>query len=164
MGYYIRLLSPSNALPPPFERLERSLASFDSVSLVFENGDDGGGWKQLLLAHADDEPIALVARHMVRPGELGEAEIDEFLESIADCKPASAVAWLQAYLPRVKRIYAFQILSGADIDDGWAAIYAIRDAIFQELGGIMQADGEGFSDEEGFHILWQFPDTVKGPW
>jgi hypothetical protein len=28
----------------------------------------------------------------------------------------------------------------------------------------MQADGEGFTNEEGYHILWQFHDGVTGEW
>ena len=28
----------------------------------------------------------------------------------------------------------------------------------------MQADGEGFTNEEGYHIVWQFSDSVSGPW
>ena len=27
-----------------------------------------------------------------------------------------------------------------------------------------QADGEGFTNEEGYHIVWQFSDSVSGPW
>jgi hypothetical protein len=43
-------------------------------------------------------------------------------------------------------------------------MYAVRGAIQESAGGIVQADGEGFSNEEGFHVLWQFSDGVKGPW
>ena len=31
-------------------------------------------------------------------------------------------------------------------------------------GAVIQADGEGFTNEEGFHIVWQFSDSVSGPW
>ena len=27
----------------------------------------------------------------------------------------------------------------------------------------MQADGEGFTNEDGYHILWQFGEEVEGP-
>ena len=162
MGYYIRLLSPSDALPP-YRQLRDSLSPFDSVALAVEDGDEAD-WKQLLVAHADETPIASIERNVVRGGELGAEEIAEFLEEIEDCKPASAVAWLRDHLAKTKCIYAFRILSGTEKDDGWSAVYAVRGAIQEAAGGIMQADGEGFSNEEGFHILWQFSDTVKGPW
>jgi hypothetical protein len=162
MGYYIRLLSPSDATPA-YQQLKESLSSFESVSLMVEDGDEQD-WKQLLLAHADETPITTIERNVVRSGEVGAEEIAEFLEEIEDCRPASAVAWLRDYFAEVKCIYAFQILSGTEKDDGWSAVYAIRGAIQEVAGGIMQADSEGFSNEEGFHILWQFSDTAKGPW
>ena len=28
----------------------------------------------------------------------------------------------------------------------------------------MQADHEGFTNEAGFHILWQFADSAEGEW
>jgi hypothetical protein len=61
-------------------------------------------------------------------------------------------------------IYSFQHLSGIGIDNGAAALAAIREAIWARGDAIIQADGEGFSNEDGDHILWQFSDRVSGPW
>jgi len=162
MGYYIRLFSPSDALPP-FKQLRAAVASFGSISLTVEKGDPGD-WEQLLLAHADETPIAAIERNLVRPGELGATEIGEFLDELEAYKPTSAVTWLRKYLASVKCTYAVQILPGTEKNNGWLAVYAVRDAIRETAGGIIQADGEGFSNEEGFHILWQFADAVNGPW
>jgi hypothetical protein len=162
MGYYIRILSPA-AKVPSLARMTASLAQAGSFALAVED-KDGKNWTQLLLAHTDHTPIAEIERNIVRRGELGAEEVEQFLDEIADCKPPSAVEWLRAYLPKVKTIYAFQVLSGADQNGGWSALYAVRDAIRESAGGIMQSDGEGFSNEEGFHILWQFSMGAKGPW
>jgi hypothetical protein len=162
MGYYIRLLSPSESVPD-LASLRASVATNPDISLSLEAGNDSE-WSQLLLTHDDDTPIASIERNVVQHGELGEEEIEEFLADIEDCRPASAVEWLQEYLPTVKNIYAFQILSGTGKGEGWAALYAVRDAIKDDAGGIMQADGEGFSNEEGLHILWQFSKSAKGSW
>ena len=118
----------------------------------------------MLVAHADETPIASIERNVVRPGELGADEVAEFLDEIEGCKPDSAANWLRDYLAGVQYIYALQILSGAEMDDGWSAICAVRDAIRGVVGGISQADGEGFSNEDGYHILWQFSDAVEGLW
>jgi hypothetical protein len=47
---------------------------------------------------------------------------------------------------------------------GYYILGAVKDSIFKQAGGILQADIEGFSNEAGYHILWQFEDSVKGPW
>jgi hypothetical protein len=71
---------------------------------------------------------------------------------------------LQHYLPGVKVIYAFQLLSGTDFEDGWAPLHRLYNAVWDHAGGILQSDGEGFSDENGFTILWQFSSSVTGKW
>jgi hypothetical protein len=39
-----------------------------------------------------------------------------------------------------------------------------QDQALARTGGIFQADGEGFSNEDGYHAVWQFSDRVSGPW
>jgi len=36
--------------------------------------------------------------------------------------------------------------------------------VWTSAPSILQADGEGFSNEAGYCILWQFSDSVRGPW
>ncbi|HEY9139295.1 MAG TPA: hypothetical protein VIN93_00290 [Bryobacteraceae bacterium] len=98
------------------------------------------------------------------PGELGAEELQEFIDEVAIHSPQSAATWLQSYLPSVKVIYAFQLLNGTDVNDGWTPLHRVYDAVWDYTGGIRQADGEGFSNEQGYTILWQFSDTVQGTW
>jgi hypothetical protein len=163
MGYYVRVLSPLDDVPPLNVLAEALEEIAPSVKLAIEGGD-AEEWEQLLLAQSDDTLMALIERNPVRPGELGAIEVAEFLDEIADAKPASAVRWLREYLPGVRCIYSFQVLNGTKTMEDWAALHAVRTAVQESVGGIMQADGEGFSNEEGCHILWQFRDDVKGPW
>jgi hypothetical protein len=163
MGHYIRILSPLDDVPP-FSALADALEdAAPAAKLTIEEGDVDD-WNQLLLAQSDDTAMACIERNPVRQGELGAAEVAEFLESVADAKPASAARWLQEYLPGVRCIYAFQVLNGTKSEEDWSALHTVRTAVQESVGGIMQADGEGFSNEEGCHILWQFHDDVKGPW
>ena len=41
---------------------------------------------------------------------------------------------------------------------------AIRELVAHFAFAATNADHEGFSNEEGFHILWQFSNSVKGTW
>jgi hypothetical protein len=56
------------------------------------------------------------------------------------------------------------LLLGTEVGDGWNAVHAIQGAIWTKSGGILQADAEGFTNEDGYHILWQFSDGAKGQW
>jgi hypothetical protein len=162
MGYYIRVLA-TDANPIAQDELRACLPEAPSCELVAEQ-KNGQEWAQLVLRHSEGKEIAIVERNLVSPGELGDEELQEFIEEIKGEKPASAARWLEEYLPHVKVIYAFQILGGADVNDGWEAVHALQAFIWNKRGGILQSDGEGFSNEDGYCILWQFSEDVSGTW
>lgn len=158
MGYYIRILG-KNAGNISLRELQASA----SPALI--EGDAGGdAWQQLVLKHGSGQEIAVIEKNLVVEGELGSEELQEFLQEVPLHRPESAAAWLQEYLPTVKVIYAFQLLSGTDVDDGWTLLHRVYGKVWNLAGGILQADGEGFSDEDGFTVLWQFADRAKGAW
>lgn len=64
----------------------------------------------------------------------------------------------------VKVIYAFQLLNASFDDNNFEVIGNIKTKIWNKTKGILQADNEGFSNEDGYHILWQFSDNVTGDW
>lgn len=121
-------------------------------------------WNVLLLAGLDEVEVALIERNPVSDGSVGQDEVADFLEDLRDCKPNSGVQWLEDYLDSVKTVYAFQHLQGAEMVEGGNALHALRSALWERGDAIIQADGEGFTNEEGFHIVWQFSDSVSGPW
>lgn len=163
MGYYTRVLSKRSDCPP-LEVLVNALRAAHTEAVLSVEDGTPDEWGSLLLAHADGREIAVVERNLVTDGSLGAAEVAELVEEIQDCKPASAVPWLTAFLRSVRAIYAFQHLSGTDTNQGDAALRSVSDAIWSRGDAILQADGEGFSNEQGYHILWQFSDRVSGPW
>jgi hypothetical protein len=162
MGYYIRVLATSDK-HIPYDKLRASVtAKHPAATLSLETGSKTA-WEQLLLQHPDSTPIALVERNCV-DDELGAEEIEEFRDELADCKPKAAREWLLDYFSRVRVIYAFQLVGGTEREQRWEILGSLKNAIWREAAGIIQADGEGFTDEEGYHILWQFSDSVKGNW
>lgn len=169
MGYRMRVFSQS----------DRPIRASDLQSLIDAEGIDARimteepdtSWTVAELVHADAQvhedqgAIAVIEREPVLPGSLAEGEIQEFCEDLVlASSPSSAVAWIKSYLPKTKTTYCFQILNGTYWGRGWDAVHAAFHGLHQELGGIVQADGEGFSNEDGFHITWDFSDDVEGPW
>jgi hypothetical protein len=161
MGYYVRVLSTSSECVL-FADLVDSLAASDML-LTIEDGEPQL-WNQLLLSHTDGVNIASIERNEVSEGTAGEEELDEFRDELEDALPKSSAEWLLDYFDRVRCIYAFQILSGTDRTGGWEAVDTIKTKIWNHAPGILQADSEGFSNESGFHILWQFEDKPTGLW
>ena len=118
----------------------------------------------MLLTDNDEVEVAVLERHLVSPGSIGEDEIADLVEDTVEALPVSGVAWLHEYLATVKTVYILRHLQGADTIEGGDALHALRSALWERGEAILQADGEGFTNEEGFHIVWQFDDSVSGPW
>jgi len=163
MPYYTRVLSKDEAFPPFDELAQLIRDTHPGYKLALESGDEEE-WETLLLVGNDEVEVAVIERNPVSNGSTGQDEIADFLEEIQDCKPTTGAEWLAEYLPEVKTVYAFQHLQGAEIEEGGNALHALRSALWERGDAIIQADGEGFTNEEGFHILWQFSDSVSGPW
>jgi hypothetical protein len=159
LGYYIRVLGKT-LTSISLEELQK--AAHPAVLDLSEGGSDD--WQELILKHRSGTEIAIIEKNPVVEGALGVDELQEFLDEVPHYKPDSAAAWLRQYLPAVKCIYAFQLLSGTDVDDGWTRLHGAYNTVWNHAGGILQADGEGFSNEDGYTILWQFGETVSGMW
>lgn len=164
MGYHIRILGTQDADIHLDELLENLKADGLTAKLAFAEGDTPDRWTLLEVANDKDDALAQIERNPIVEGELGQQELDEFREEVEDCEPASAAQWLTNFFDQVKVIYAFQMLNAAFEDDNFNVVNSIRAKIWNRTGGIFQADAEGFSNEEGYHVLWQFSDNVSGEW
>ncbi len=163
MPYRIRVLGVKDSVVP-LEDLNAALQKKNiKAKLEIEESKDEK-WTQLIAKHEDDMEIVQIERDSVNEGALAGEELNEYLDEMMDYEPHSAAVWLAEYLKKVKVIYAMQILDGSEVSDGWSVIHCLQSAIWKHVGGILQADLEGFSNEDGFHILWQFSDNAHGSW
>jgi hypothetical protein len=160
MPYHVRILSP-----------RREAVAFDALSTTVArlgcglSGDRAkSDWSEIEVTNASGEALFVIERSEVLAGSLAQEEIAEFRKDIRECLPKSGSRWLGDYLPSVRTIYTFQLLGALDHGNGWAAFGSVKDAVWNAAGGVIHADGEGFSNDEGYHILWQFSETVSGEW
>lgn len=163
MAYYTRVLSKQEGFPSAEELAQFIAAEHPDYTLAVEDGNESE-WDSLLLAGKDGVEVAVVERNPVFDGSVGQDEIADFIEDLQDCRPESGVEWLVKYLDEVKTIYAFQHLQGSETEDGSNALHGLRSHLWERGEAILQADGEGFTNEEGYNIVWQFSDSVSGPW
>jgi hypothetical protein len=164
MPYYIRVLGTKD----PDIQIKELLTSLANDGLTakfaFEPNERPDNWTMLDITNNQGDPLAQIERNPVIDGELGKEELDEFREIVLDFKPISAANRLTKFFDKVKVIYAFQLLNASFNNDNAEIISSIKNEIWRRTVGIIQADDEGFSNEEGYHILWQFSDNVSGQW
>lgn len=163
MPYYIRVLAETEQRISLHRLRERLQGAGLEAALVVEEGTENE-WDSLLLSHADGSEIAVIERNPVLVGTVGGEELREFIAAMETARPRTAANWLREYLPKVKVIYAFQLLDGTDKNSGFEAVWNIQNALWNILGGIFQSDGEGFSNPEGYQIIWEFSERASGLW
>ncbi len=164
MAYFIRVLGTQDPDIHMDQLMEALVAEGMAANFAFDEGEDPAKWTVMDILNEEGDHLAQLERNPVKPGELGQEELDEFREYILEDKPVSAVTWLTSYFDKVKVIYAIQMLDAAFMEGNYEIVTNIKTTLWNLAGGILQADDEGFSNEDGYHILWQFDDDVTGDW
>jgi len=161
---WLCLLTPSAQTVPASELATRLAARTGSARLCIEAGKDAQ-WDELLLTHADWRGIARVERLAVADDTPGARALYAAAATLAGARPAAGADWVWNYVAKVKTIYAFRVLPAADEGDGWEAIAAVRNALWSRLDGILQAEGQGFTNESGCQVVWQpTPHAAGSSW
>jgi hypothetical protein len=156
MGYYIRVLSQS-AKPVTLAAVEAVVAKTGLGVRLEDIRKVGRVLTSFTVVTTKGDPVLVFERNPVEEGSVSEGD----MEQIAEARPASAAKWLADYLPRTKVIYTLQLFGR---ESHRAVIDAVRNLAWNLGPAVLQADLEGFSNEAGYHILWQFSDRVTGPW
>lgn len=158
MPYYIRLFSRMDDAVH-VSRLWKTVASVRGQIDILRG--DASRWQEVLVKLEEGREICLLDR---ATEELNE-EILEFLDELEDSRPQSGVAWVRDYLRSTKVIYTCQFLSLTNEEEYLPVPGELLWGLKLHLGsGIIQADGEGFSNEDGFQVTWDFADSAAGPW
>ena len=158
MPYYQRLFSRS---PESISWPQLQGCLPDGVTAELDVGTPDN-WQAALLRGSRGEEIALVEK---ADDELLAGEIAEFVEELAEARPITGARWVADYLGEATQLISCQVL-----DAGFGEIYGgtpglVLWNIKHALGeGIIQSDGEGFTNLDGYHAVWQFSDDVSGPW
>jgi hypothetical protein len=156
MGDYLRLLTV-NDRDIPLANLQRAVP-FVAIWSVDHPGSLGNYLAIGPVLHSLQDVWGTIERNPVGPNTLGAEEVAEFIDSLESGGPPSAVRWLSDYLETIRAIYAIRIypeaiLSRPEAED---AIYAVRSALRQAVGGIGQWDGQGFTNEDD-RLIWCDP-------
>jgi hypothetical protein len=123
-------------------------------------------WDCILVADGDQKYLCEIERNRRGADTIFDEELAEFLDTLGSALPRSGAEWVADYLRSAQTIYAARYLEAAFelAEDDHPGPADILWAIEKKLGGILQADGEGFTNEEGYTVVWDFKDDANGPW
>jgi hypothetical protein len=164
MSYFLRILSPATkplGVAPVIQRLrDRQLKG---IGLACSGPQ--AAWESLVLRQGQEgNVIAEVERLPVQPGSAGEQELARLMRVAEKAQPLSASAWLASFLPSVRTVWAVSLYNGLNEPGGWEALGAVKDAIWTQVGGIQYVSDEGFTNQDGYQITWEFARGATGTW
>jgi hypothetical protein len=153
----------------------KAVRANELIDFVAELGDghtaeltDGSSrnWKQISVSDADGSWAFDLERTVVGKTGPGAEEIGYFREELEDVEPEVNAQWVADYLRRVKAIYLFRCSVGFSDD---APTFELVNDIIDSFrhdgpGGLLYAELEGWSNENGQHITWEFTGRVTGKW
>jgi hypothetical protein len=160
-AYFLRVLGKDSACVP-LAVLREALAASELSFEVRCVASNDGGWLTLELCAQSGVPVARLSRVPISESNPLLLELSELLLELSDLRPESAVDWLTQYLPSVRVLYRFEILPAIDELAGWPALHIVQGAVWEWAGGILQSDGEGITNENGYFVLWQFREESHG--
>ncbi len=162
MGQIVRILTKDDRYIPLNEIRNFLYLKNIKASLKLESGTDEQ-WKDVSI-QCDGMEIFFIERDSVKDDSIAKKEIKEFKKSLKKSYPVTSAEWLKAYLDDVEVIYAIEIFPEIASCNGWDALSSVQNYIFSQLkSAIVQSNNEGFTNEEGLHILWQFNSkNIKG--
>lgn len=157
MSEFARLITKSEK-EINFKNIDEVLKGTDMEIEVEKDGS--GKWNKIVLKRNDFNQIVSV----ITRAENLEEEKKLLTNELSEAEPANAAEWVKEYISASKNIYKFEILEGAEDQYGWYSLESVRESVWEETDGILQNDGEGYRNEEGFFIVWQFEYEVEGPY
>jgi len=156
MGDYLRLLT-INDRDIPLAMLQRAVPSVAIWSV--DHPGLLGNYLAIGPEYGNLQNVwTTIERNPVGPNTLGAEEVAEFIDSLEAGGPPSASRWLSEYLETIRAIYALRIYPEAIVShpDAEDAVYAVRCALRDAVGGIGQWDGHGFTNEDD-RLIWCDP-------
>ncbi len=166
MAYYVRLITQSLE-HIPIQRLADILREWGTPGLFGIAAGSETEWTELLVRNTRNEDVCSIERNQRGRDELFDEEIAEFRDELGNCQPRRGAEWVARYLDEAQVIYAVRVsastTAGSKHEPELEAS-SVLGALKSDLGGIIQADMEGFTNEDGHTVVWQFDDDVDGEW
>jgi hypothetical protein len=162
MPYNMWFVTPAERSRPAEEWI-KSVAEFRDdlrAELVAGTPDD---WREITVKDADDRWWFNFERYSVAPGnDKWGGDLEFFRSWLAVGKPEVNARWVEEYLARVRTVYTFRCSTSApetNMDLVNNIVRGLRDG---GSSGLLYAELEGWMNEFGAHITWEFSERVTG--
>jgi hypothetical protein len=162
-------VTPSAQSSPADEWLDFVIEFADGLTGELTDGTPAD-WRQISVTDDDGNwAFDFERRTVAANADEWAGDLDFFMGWLAVAKPTVNAQWVAQYLTRVQTFYLFRCSLNA-LDSSLDLVNAIIDSLRHDdenvggHSGLMYAEGEGWSNENGRHITWEFTDGATGLW
>lgn len=128
-------------------------------------------WREIHVSYADDDSWSFkFERYVVgEDNHLWAGDLDYLRSWLSVAQPALNAQWVTQYLTRIQTGYLFECSISAP-DSNLELVNEIVDSLRHDdenvggASGLLYAECEGWSNEDGYHITWEFSDRASGLW
>lgn len=164
-------------MPMEFFSAKKSAISTDLIAQWFQDAlidgeietdeDETGLWTQIALYTEDGDPVVEIDKFA-----RGDAAFDDYIADVVrrllddkePVKPHSAVKWLCNFMTKVQTVYVLRPQQSLYDEPGWEIFNEFWTNLKDLEPGIVHCQGEGFTNEQGAQITWEFPAGASGDW
>jgi hypothetical protein len=167
VSYNMWFLTPSSEVAPAEEWIDfvGALGEGQQAELAAGGPKD---WRQICITYTDGSWSFDFERYTVGGSGRWTQDLSFFNGWLGVREPVVNTQWLMQYLTRVRTVYMFRCSNSAP-DSNLELVREIVDSLRHDdenggESGLLYAELEGWSNENGHHLTWEFSDRVSGPW
>jgi hypothetical protein len=94
--------------------------------------------------------------------EEDKIKLKNIIEYLEKKLPKKNMKWVKKYISKTKIFYEFIPLSTFESDEDWEILSIIQTEAWANSRGIFQYIDEGFTNESGDLVLWDYPFSITG--
>jgi len=139
--------------------------AFIDGEIESEEEEYPGCWRTLTLFLDSGEPVVEIEKFSQADDSLLDP-IQDTVRMLLDEKdpviPSTAVKWLCQFMSRVKVLYEFRPMQAINTEEGWQIFNEVWTNLRENLQGIVHLENEGFTNETGAQITWEYSTPESG--
>jgi len=139
MPYFTRIFGADERVPS-FQALRDAVAQWTAT---VQTEDDEPEWEVAELLYDEEALPVDIERYLPATDGLFEEDIQEFRASVEGMEEGSARDRILELFQTTRQIISFRVPDEAD-DTVFGPLNAAMDALYQYVGGLIHAEGEGF--------------------
>jgi hypothetical protein len=115
-----------------------------------------------IIVKKNETELIIIIELLPEKKEEDKLKLKKIIEYCETKLPAKNMKWVKKYLSKTKLLYEFIPLSGFESEEDFEILSLVIREAWVNSRGILQYINEGFTNESGDLVLWDYPYSITG--